>query len=65
MQTTAEFASNSTANIKLLKHPSFLLLTLNKFITKSKDVAAKEVCGGVFALKISKKLTATVDFAML
>ena len=29
MQTTAEFASNSTANIKLSKH------TLNKFFTKS------------------------------
>ena len=34
MQTTAEFASNSTANIKLSKRPSFLLLTSNKFITK-------------------------------
>ena len=31
MQTTAEFASNSTANIKLSKRPSFFLLTSNKF----------------------------------
>ena len=58
MQTTAEFASNSTANIKLSsKHPSFLLSTSNKFITKSKNVAAKKLCGGVVALKIPRKLT--------
>ena len=54
---TAEFASNSTANIKLSKRPSFLLLTSNKFITKSKNVAAKKLCGGVVALKIPRKLT--------
>ena len=41
MQTTAEFASNSIANIKLSKHLSFFLLTSNKFFTKSKNVAAK------------------------
>ena len=41
MQTTAEFASGSTANIKLSKRPSFFLLTSNKFITKSKNVADK------------------------
>ena len=40
---TAEFASNSTANIKLSKRPSFLLLTSNKYITKSKNVAAKKI----------------------
>ena len=57
MQTTAEFASNSTANIKLSKHPSFLLVTSNTFITKSKKVATKKLCGGVVALKISRKLT--------
>ena len=39
--TTAEFASNSIANIKLSRRPSFLPLTSNKFITKSKNVAAK------------------------
>ena len=50
MQTTAEFASNSTANIKLSKHPNFLLLTSDKFITKSNKVAAKKLCGGVVAL---------------
>ena len=57
MQTTAEFASNSTANIKLSKHPNFLLLTSDKFITKSNKVAAKKLCGGVAALKIPRKLT--------
>ena len=34
MQTTVEFASNSTTNIKLSKRPSFFLSTSNKFITK-------------------------------
>ena len=57
MQTTAKFASNSTANIKLLKRPSFLLLTSDKFITKSKNTAAKKLCGRVVALKIPRKLT--------
>ena len=57
MQTTAEFATNSTANIKLSKRPSFLFLTSNKFITKSKNVAAKKLCGGVVALKIPRKPT--------
>ena len=57
LQTTAKFASNSTANIKLSKRPSFLLLTSSKFITKSKNVAAKKLCGGVVALKIPRKLT--------
>ena len=57
MQTTAEFATNSTANIKLSKRPSYLFLTLNKFIMKSKDVAAKKLCGGVVALKTPRKLT--------
>ena len=31
---------------------------------KSKNVAAKKLCGGVVALKMPRKL-ATVDFAML
>ena len=57
MQTTVEFASNSTANIKLSKRPSFLLLTSNKFITKSENVATKKLCGGVVAPKIPRKLT--------
>ena len=57
MQTTAEFASNSTANIKLSKRPSFLLLTSNKFITKSKNVTTKRLCGGLVALIIPRKLT--------
>ena len=56
MQTTVEFASNSTANIKLSKRPSFLLLTSNKFITKSKNVADKKLSGGPVALKIPRKL---------
>ena len=42
MQATAEFAINSTTNIKLSKRPSFFLLTSNKFIMKSKTVAAKK-----------------------
>ena len=57
MQTTAEFASNSTANIRLSKRPSFLLLTSKNFITKGKNVAAKKLCGGVVALKIPGNLT--------
>ena len=57
MQTTVEFASNSAANIKFSKRPSFLLLTSSKFITKSKNIATKRLCGGVAALKISRKLT--------
>ena len=54
MQTTAEFASNSTANIKFSKRPSFFLLTSSKFITKSKNVADKKLCGGAVALKIPR-----------
>ena len=57
MQTTAEFASNSTANIKLSKHLSFFLLTLHKFFMKSKNVAAKKLCGRVVVLKVPRKLT--------
>ena len=57
MLTTAEFASNSTANIKISKCPSFLLLTRNKFITKSRNVAAKKLCCEVVALRIPRKLT--------
>ena len=57
MQATAEFGSNSTTDVKLSKYPSFLLLTSNKFITKSKNVAVKKLCGGVVALKIPRKLT--------
>ena len=56
MQTTAKFASNSTADIKPSKCPSFLL-TSNKFITKSKNAATKKLCGGVVALTIPRKLT--------
>ena len=56
MKTTAELASNSTANIKLSKPPSFLVLTSNKFIMKIKDVVAKKLCGRVVALKIPRKL---------
>ena len=53
---SAEFASNSTANIKLSKRPSFFLLTSNKFITKSKNVQDKKLCGGSVALKIPRNL---------
>ena len=35
----------------------FWLLTSNKFFTKSKNVAAKKLCGGVVASKIPRKLT--------
>ena len=58
MQRTAEFASNSTANIKLPKHLSFVFLLIsNKFFMKSENVATKTLCGGVVALKIPRKLT--------
>ena len=57
MLSTPEFASNSTVNMKLSKRLSFLLLTSNKFITKSKNAAAKKLCNGVVALKIPRKLT--------
>ena len=57
MQTTAEFTSNSTTNIKISKRQSFFLLTLNKFITKSKNEAAKKLCGRLLALEIPRKLT--------
>ena len=73
MQATAEFASNSTANIKLSElasnstaniklseHLSFFLVT-----SKSKNVAAKKICGGVVALKVRRKLTCYSYFAML
>ena len=65
IQTIAEFASNSTANIKLSEHLSFFLLTANKFFTKSKNVAAKKIYGGVVALKVHRKLTCYSYFAML
>ena len=55
MQSTADIASNSTANIKLSKQPSFLLLTSNKFITKSKNLSTKKLCDRVVALKIPRK----------
>ena len=35
----------------------FLLLTSNKFISKSKNEATKKLCGGAVALKIPRKLT--------
>ena len=60
MQTTTEFASNSTANIKLSKRPSFLLLTSNKFITEIRYVAAKKLCCGEVALKIPRTLFCSV-----
>ena len=65
MQTTAEFTSNSTANIKLSEQLGFYLLTLNKLFTKSKNVAAKKLCGGLVALKVRRKLTCYSYFAML
>ena len=57
MQATVEFASNSTANIKFSRRPSFSLLTSNKFITKSRNVVAKKLCDGAVNLKIPRKLT--------
>ena len=65
MQTTAEFGSNSTVDIKLSEHLRIFLLTSNKFFTKSKNVAAKKLCGGVVALKVHRKLTCYSYFAML
>ena len=65
MQTTAEFASNSTANIKHSEHLSFFLLSSNKFFTKGKNVATKKFCGGVVALKVRRKLTCYSYFAIL
>ena len=62
MQTAAEFASDKTAIIKLSKRPGFLLLTSNKFITKSKNIDAKKLCGGVVALKVTRKLTCDCCF---
>ena len=56
-QCTAEFNSNSTANIKFSKHPSCFFMTLNRFFTKRKDIAIKKLFSGVVALKISRKLT--------
>ena len=55
MQTTAEFASSSTANIKLSKHLIFFVLTSNKVFTKSKNVAAKNICGGAVVLKVEQE----------
>ena len=52
MQTTAEFASNSTANFKLSEYLSFFLLTSSKLFTNIKYVAAKKLYGGVVALKV-------------
>ena len=47
----------STGNIKLSKRQRFFLLASNNFITKSKNVAARKLCGGIVALKIPRKLT--------
>ena len=57
MQATAKFASNSTANIKISKLSSFFLFISNKFITKSKNIAAKKLSSGVVTLKVPRKLT--------
>ena len=58
MQTTTEFTSSLTANIKLSKRSSFIfLLTSSKFSTKIKNVFAKRLWGEVVALKIPRKLT--------
>ena len=65
MQRTAEFASNSTANIKLSEHLIFFLVISNKFFSKSKNVAAKKLCGGAVAQKVRRKLTCYSYFAML
>ena len=62
MQTTAEFSSTLTANIKLSNRQKFFLLTSNKFFTKSENGAANKLCGGVVALKIPRKLTCSNSF---
>ena len=63
MQTTAEYASNSTANIKLLKRPSSSSLDFEQVLYKKNFFTPKKLCGGVVALKIPRKLT--FDFEML
>ena len=62
MQTTAEFSSTLTANIKLSNRLKYFLLTADKFVTKSENVAIKKLCGGVVALKIPRKLTCSSSF---
>ena len=57
MQTTAEFANNSTTNIKLSKRPSFLSLDFEQVHYEKKRSRLKKLFGGVVALKISRKLT--------
>ena len=57
MQTTSELQTLNSQNARV----SFLL-TLNKFFTKCKNVAAKTLCGGAVALKIPRKLTCGSSF---
>ena len=57
MQTTAELASNSTANIKFSKRPSFFSLDFEQVLYEKKNAAAKELYTGVVALKKTRKLT--------
>ena len=52
MQTTSELQTLNSQNARV----SFIL-TLNKFFTKCKNVAAKNLCRGPVALKIPRKLT--------
>ena len=43
----------------------FFLLTLNNLFTKSENVAAKKLCGGVDALKRTRKLICRSSFCNL
>ena len=53
---TADFASNSTVTLKSQNVRVFFHLTSSKFITKSKNVADKKICGWAVALKTPRKL---------
>ena len=57
MKTTAKFASNSSASIKLSKHLSVFSLDFKEVLYEEQNVAAKKLCGGVVALKLLRKLT--------
>ena len=55
-QCTAEFNSNSTANIKFSKCLSFFSYDFEQVLYKEKKYSHKKIFSGVVALKISRKL---------
>ena len=62
MQTTAEFAGNSNANITLLKQTSLFLSWVRTIFLQGKNIAVKKLSGGVVALEIPRKLTCGNSF---